>query len=96
MSSKDWMDLAFSGWSLSIEASSVIALRLARLAAFDTAAFAEARLMVVEKIEAATALQGKALTGNLGFTPESVARRSVAHYRAGVAKNRRRLIRKKR
>ncbi|WP_246152487.1 hypothetical protein [Sphingomonas montanisoli] len=90
------MDLAFSGWSLGLEASSVIAMRLTRLAAFDAAAFVEARLMVVEKIEAAAQLQGKALTGGLGVTPVSVAHGSLAHYRAGVAKNRRRLKRAKR
>jgi hypothetical protein len=50
-------------WSLSLEASSVIALRALKVAAGGRAAESEARRMVSEKIEAGLALQTLALTG---------------------------------
>jgi hypothetical protein len=42
--------------------------------------------MVAEKIEAALSLQTLALTGGLGTTPQSAARKSLAHYRAGSSR----------
>ena len=86
-----WMDLAFDGWQLGVEASAVIALRLARLAAGDAAALAEAQLMIGEKIEAAAALHMRALTGGLGATHRQRAKATIAHYRKAVRRNRRRL-----
>ena len=47
--------------------------------------------MVAEKIEAALSWQTLALTGGLGTTPQSAARKSLAHYRRRVHANRRRL-----
>jgi hypothetical protein len=47
--------------------------------------------MVAEKIAAALSLQTLDLTGGLGMTPESAARKSLAHYRRRVRANRRRL-----
>jgi hypothetical protein len=90
----DWMDLAFDSWRLGVEASSVVALRLTRLAAGDAAALAEAQLMIGEKIEAAAALQMRALTGGLGATHRQRARATIAHYRKAVRRNRRRLRRR--
>ncbi|ATE63172.1 hypothetical protein [Rhizorhabdus dicambivorans] len=87
----DWMTLAFDGWRLGVEASSVVTMRLAKLAAGDAAALAEAQLMVGEKIEAAAALQMRAMTGRLGATPARQAKATIAHYRKAVGRNRRRL-----
>jgi hypothetical protein len=47
--------------------------------------------MVSEKVDAAIALQARALTGGLGGTPASAAARTIAHYRRKVKANRRRL-----
>lgn len=94
--SPDWMSLAFDGWRLGAEASTVIALRMAKLATGDAAALVEAQRMVTEKIEAAALLQWKAMTGGLGTTPERQAKATIGHYRKTVGKNRRRLSRRRR
>lgn len=84
-----WLDAT----QLALDSASVIAMRLNRMATVDGAAIAEAHLMISEKIATAGALQMKALTGQLGSTPEMQAKRTVLHYRRAVAKNRRRLAR---
>ncbi|QEH80430.1 hypothetical protein EIK56_20815 [Sphingomonas sp. C8-2] len=89
----DWMSLAFDGWRLGAEASAVIAMRLAKLAAGDAAAMVEAQRMIAEKVEAAIALQSDALAGRLGTTPARRAKATIGHYRRAVAKNRKRLRR---
>jgi hypothetical protein len=76
---------------LTLEASSVIALRMLKAAAGGTPAAAEASRMVDEKIEAGLALQGKAMTGQLGPTAHGAASKVIAHYRRKVKANRRRL-----
>nr|WP_047167245.1 hypothetical protein [Sphingomonas sp. Y57] len=91
----DWMSLAFDSWRLGAEASAVIAMRLARLAAGDAAALIEAQRMIGEKVEAAATLQGKALAGRLGKTPARRAKATIGHYRRAVAKNRKRLQRRR-
>jgi len=47
--------------------------------------------MVREKVDAAIALQAKALTGALGFGGPGAAAATLAHYRRKVRANRRRL-----
>jgi hypothetical protein len=69
-------------------------MRLSRMATMDGAAMSEAHLMISEKIATASALQMKALTGQLGSTPGTQAARTLSHYSKAVAKNRRRLSRK--
>jgi len=91
----DWMTLALDSWRLGAEASTVIAMRMAKLAVGDAAAMAEARLMIAEKVEATSSLQWMALTGGLGHTDADRARAMIAHYRKAVAGNRKRLGRKK-
>jgi hypothetical protein len=91
MSRNPWMRAGFNAWSLGVESFSVIALRTMKLAAGGVAAEAEAYRMVSEKIESGLALQALALTGGLGFTAESAAARTLAHYRRKVRANRRRL-----
>jgi hypothetical protein len=86
-----WIRLMFDTWSLGLETSAVIASRTMKLAAGGEAAEREARRMVAEKIETALSLQTLALTGGLGTTPQSAARKSLAHYRRKVRANRRRL-----
>ena len=86
-----WFRIGFSAWSLGLEASSVIALRMLKIASGGKGGEAEARRMVNEKIEAGLSLQTKALTGGLGITPHSAATKTLAHYRRKVRANRRRL-----
>lgn len=87
------IDLAVQGWLLAADAALVVWLRLGRLALLDSAAGAEARLMVAEKWEAQMELGWLALSGGLGASPLTASRRAVAHYRRAVAHNRRRLSR---
>jgi hypothetical protein len=86
-----WIRAGFAAWSLSIEASTVIALRTMKIAAGGAAAEREVRQMIDEKIEAGLDLQTKAMTGGLGFTPESATNKTLSHYRRKVRANRRRL-----
>jgi hypothetical protein len=86
-----WFRIGFSAWSLGLEASSVIALRMLKIASGGKGGEAEARRMINEKIEAGLGLQTKALTGGLGLTPQSAATKTLAHYRRKVRANRRRL-----
>jgi hypothetical protein len=88
-----WQRTALDTWLLGCDAAIVIWLRLGKLAMGDAAAAREARLMVNEKVEAMMALQWQAMTGALGATPQTAARRSVNHYRKAVSANRRRLSR---
>ena len=91
MRKTDPFSLAFDMWALSMEAGSVIGMRLPKLMTGNTAAMIEAQRMVNEKVEAAAQLQWKLMTGGLGGTPDTMMRASVAHYRKAVGKNRRRL-----
>jgi len=66
-------------------------LRTIKMAAGGPAGAAEAERMVSEKIDAAFALQKRAMTGDLGATPVGVSARTLAHYQRKVSANRRRL-----
>jgi hypothetical protein len=87
-----WMRASFAAWSLTIEASTVIMLRTIKIASGGPGAEEEVRQMVNEKIEAGLDLQTKAMTGGLGFTPESATNKTLSHYRRKVRANRRRLL----
>jgi hypothetical protein len=86
-----WVGIGFDAWSLGFEASAVIGLRALKIAQGGAAGQAEAERMVSEKVDAAMALQTRALTGGLGVTPASATARTIAHYRRKVRANRRRL-----
>ena len=86
-----WIGVFFDTWSLGIEASSVIAARIMKLTAGGAASNTETRRMIAEKVEAGLTLQTLALTGGLGRTPQSAARKTLAHYRRRVRANRHRL-----
>lgn len=88
-----WMKAGFDMWMLTAEASTVIALRLARIAAGGSAGAAEAELMVTEKVRALIELQTRFLTGGLGTTALSGTQATLKHYRGKVAANDRRLRR---
>jgi hypothetical protein len=86
-----WTTLAFDSWSLGLEASSVIGLRMMKLAAGGAAAQAEAQLMVGEKLATSMTLPMLAMTGQLGASGPAIAAGSLAHLRKKVRANRRRL-----
>jgi hypothetical protein len=86
-----WTSLAFDSWSLGMEASTVIGLRMMKLAAGGAAAQAEAQLMVSEKVATGMTLPMLAMTGQLGASGQAIAAGSLAHLRKKVRANRRRL-----
>lgn len=88
-----WIMASVDFWRLSAEASSVMTMRMARIAAGGAAGNAEAELMVTEKVQAMIELQSKLMTGMLGMTPLSGTQATLHHYRAKVAANNRRLRR---
>lgn len=88
-----WTSLAFDSWSLGLEASTVIGLRMMKLAAGGAAAQAEAQLMVGEKVATSLTLPILAMTGQLGASGPAIASGSLAHLRKKVRANMRRLAR---
>jgi len=86
-----WTGIVWDAWAMGLEASSVIGLRTLKIAAGGSAADAEIRLMVGEKVTAAMTLPMLAITGKLGGNPTAVAARSLTHLRKKVRANRRRL-----
>ena len=89
-----WLRVGLDAWTLGLEASSVIGLCTAKIAAGGAAADAESRRMVNEKIEAGLEFQRIALTGGLGLTPHGAAARTLVHYRRKVRANQRRLLKR--
>lgn len=89
------LSLFMDSWQLGLEAWTVIGLRIPRLLAGNPAAAREAHLMIAEKIEAIGVLQWRAMTGDLGTSPDAAMRSAVAHYRKAVGCNRRRLARRR-
>jgi hypothetical protein len=86
-----WPRLYQDLWSLTVEASHVIALRTFAIAAGGAHATVEVDRMIGEKMTALWALQSLFVTGALGFHTPTIAAKSVAHYRKAVRANRRRL-----
>jgi hypothetical protein len=86
-----WLRVGFGVWSLGVEAFAVVSLRTFKIAAGGSAAQAEARQMISEKLEAGWTLQTLALTGRLGFSLHGAAAKTISHYRRKVRANQRRL-----
>lgn len=80
---------------LACEASVVVGLRMMVLAVGGPKATSEARLMTIEKIQAASVVTVASLLGlATGRAPASVGRSAIASYRRKVGANRRRLLRR--
>lgn len=88
-----WLKLSLDALQLGAEASSVVALRMLKLAGGGTAAAAEAERMVSEKVAAAMAAQSALVLGALSGAPHAGPARAMAVYRRKVRANRRRLAR---
>lgn len=82
-----WFQTGLDAWMLTIEASSVIALRTAMFAVGSPNSGSEAIGMVGEKIASGFALNRMALAGTLGITPEAAISATLNHYREKVGAN---------
>lgn len=89
-----WWALAADTWRLGLQAQTVVGLRLAKLAAGDTAAAVEAQRMVTEKIMAAAEAQALATSAILSGKGHLAPKRTLALYQRKVGANRRRLSRR--
>lgn len=81
-------------FSLCIDASAVMALRSAKIAAGGPSGAKEARLMVSEKLAAVTELQKALLSGKLGKDPRRICDNVLSHVHRKVKANKRRLSRR--
>ena len=89
-----WLSFGLKAWQVGLEAQSVIALRMLRLAAGGARAETEASRMVTEKILAAGEAQMSAATAAMrGHKKHVVAGKALNAYRKRVRANRRRLSR---
>lgn len=88
---EDWASASMDAWALSIEASTVIGLRVAKMATGGPGASGEAYLMLSEKMQSALELQSALVTGRLGANPLTGTRKVLKHYRRKVKANRKRL-----
>ena len=73
-----WLKLSLDTFWLGAEASQVMALRMAKLAAGGAGAAVEAERMVSEKVVAALAVQTDLLLGALCGAPQAGPTRGVA------------------
>ena len=89
-----WLSFGLKAWQIGLEAQSVIALRMLRLAAGGARAEAEASRMVTEKILAAGEAQMTAAVATMrGHKKHVVAGKALNVYGKRVRANRRRLSR---
>jgi hypothetical protein len=86
-----WVRASFAAWSIGLEASSVIALRMLKMSRGGATADKEAWRMVSEKIESCFALQAMATREGGPLTAQGAVNKILAHYRRKVRANRRRL-----
>ena len=90
-----WFDVALKAIQLGVEAQSVIALRMVRLAAGGALAQSEAQRMVMEKIAAVAEAQTAVAAGILnGHEDHVVANKALGTFKKRVRANKRRLSRK--
>ena len=88
-----WFQAGLDTWMLGAEASTVVALRMARMSTGGAAAAREMSLMVSEKVSAAMELQTALVGEGARLTPLGGTQTALRHYRRKVAANRARLSR---
>ncbi|RYY23939.1 MAG: hypothetical protein EOP62_18770 [Sphingomonadales bacterium] len=86
-----WAMAGWDAWTLGMESSTVMGLRVARIAMGGPGAGEEAARMVSEKVQSAIELQTALVTGRLGTTPLAATQKTLRHYRRKVKANRKRL-----
>jgi hypothetical protein len=90
-----WLDVALKAFQLGVDAQSVIALRMIRLAAGGARAQDEAQRMVIEKITAVADAQNAATSAILnGHQDHVVVAKTLGAFDKHVRANKRRLSRK--
>jgi|HubBroStandDraft_4_1064222.scaffolds.fasta_scaffold1393156_1 hypothetical protein len=89
---RQWFRRGLNAWSLGMEASSVIALRMMKIASGGKSGGAEAERMISEKIKAGLDLQKMAMADALGLAGHGAAAKILGYYRRKMRANRRRLI----
>jgi len=90
-----WFDVALKAFQLGVDAQSVIALRMIRLASGGARAQNEAQRMVMEKITAVAEAQTAAATAILnGHEDHEVFSKTLGAFDRHVRANKRRLSRK--
>jgi hypothetical protein len=90
-----WFDVALKAFQLGVDAQSVIALRMIRLASGGAGAQNEAQRMVMEKITAVAEAQTAAATAILnGHEDHEVFSKTIGAFDRHVRANKRRLSRK--
>jgi hypothetical protein len=89
-----WLALTFQAAQLGLEAQSVVALRLMRLAGGGTHGFAEANLMVPDKIAALAEAQFAAAAAVMTGNSHRGAKKVLHMFRKRVRANRKRLSRR--
>ncbi|HUQ12913.1 MAG TPA: hypothetical protein VM055_01390 [Novosphingobium sp.] len=89
--SQSWLAAGIEAWTLTAEASAVIALRTVKLAMGRDWSGRETRLMVTEKLSAALELQTAMLTGTLSVDPAFATRQALNLYTRRARANRIRL-----
>ncbi len=91
-----WLALSFKAVQMSVEAQSVIALRMLRLASGGARMEAEATRMVTEKVAAAAEAQAAAAGAAIRGHPQHViADKALKVFKRRVRANKRRLSRAK-
>ncbi len=88
-----WPELMVAGWILGAEMSAVIWLHSLRMMTGGAVAQREAQRAVSEKLSAGMTLLPAIMAGGANQSAEQVAARAIAHYRAPVRANRKRLSR---
>jgi hypothetical protein len=91
-----WLSFGLKAWQIGLEAQSVVALRMLRLAAGGPRAEAEASRMVTEKVLSASEAQiAAAMAAMRGHKEHVIAGQALKVYGKRVRANRRRLSRRK-
>ena len=89
----NWFSVSSQTAMLALEAQSVIALRLMRIAGGGALARSEATRMVTEKVQALGEAQAVAAVGSVNRNRRHIAKKVVSVYKKRVRGNRRRLAR---
>jgi hypothetical protein len=89
-----WLEVALKATQLCVDAQSVVALRMIRLAAGGARAQGEAQRMVVEKVAAIAEAQAAAITAALnGHQDHVIVTKTLGAFDRRVRANKRRLSR---
>jgi hypothetical protein len=87
-----WFSIGLNAWSLGIEASWVMTLRMLKIANGGAQAQVESQRMIQEKVQSASELSALLTSSNM--TPACAATKTIEYYQTKVRANRRRLMKR--